>query len=140
MLARWTLRKKETNGFNLYDGIKALQGLRFADNFLIFATSRDDTIQLFDRFGKSLGQEDSKLNMSKTTQTQPGRFLQTNNEVTVEVLYGRSAVITNGLHAHLKLLRAKIRAWCGRPTRQCPTGFQCNSRGNNLSHGKLTAR
>ena len=25
--------------------------------------------------------------------------------------------------------------WRGRPTRRCPIGFQCNKRGNHLSHG-----
>ena len=40
--------KVETYGLNLHDGMKALLDQRFADDLLVFATSRDDTIRLLE--------------------------------------------------------------------------------------------
>ena len=58
--------KEKTYGLNLHDGIRALLDLRFADDLLVFATSRDDTIQLLGELVTSLGQVGLKLNTSKT--------------------------------------------------------------------------
>ena len=87
--------KVETYGLNLHDGMKALLDLRFADDLLVFATSRDDTIRLLEELVTSLGQVGLKLNTSKTkiltTQAQPGSSLETSGGVTVEVLDSRCA-------------------------------------------------
>ena len=73
-IASWRA-KVETYGLNLHDGMKALLDLRFADDLLVFATSRDDTIRLLEELVTSLGQVGLKLNTSKTkiltTQAQP---------------------------------------------------------------------
>ena len=87
--------KVETYGLNLHDGMKALLDLRFADDLLVFATSRDDTIRLLEELVTSLGQVGLKLNTSKTniltTQAQPGSSLETSGGVTVEILDSRCA-------------------------------------------------
>ena len=76
--------KMESYGLNLHDGMKTLLDLRFADDLLVFATSRDDTIQLL----KELGTSKTKI---LTTQAQPGSSLQTSGGVTVEILDSRCA-------------------------------------------------
>ena len=85
--------KMESYGLNLHDGMKALLDLRFADDLLVLATSRDDTIRLLEELGTSLGQVGLTLNTSKTkiltTQAQPGSSLQTSGGVTVEILDSR---------------------------------------------------
>ena len=87
--------KIESYGLNLHDGMKALLDLRFADDLLVFATSRDDTIRLLEELVTSLGQVGLTLNTSKTkiltTQAQPGSSLQTSGGVTVEILDSRCA-------------------------------------------------
>ena len=45
--------KIESYGLNLHDGMKALLDLRFADDLLVFATSRDDTTRLLEELGPS---------------------------------------------------------------------------------------
>ena len=56
--------------------MKALLDLRFADDVVVFAMSRDDTIRLLEELVTSLGQVGLTLNRSKTkiltTQAQPG--------------------------------------------------------------------
>ena len=78
-MSSWRARM-EAQGLNLHDGIKALLALRFADDLLVFATSRGDTIRLLEELVTSLGQVGLKLNTSKTkiltTQAQPGRFYE----------------------------------------------------------------
>ena len=75
--------------------MKALLDLRFADDLLVFATSRDDTIRLLEELVTSLGKVGLTLNASKTkiltTQAQPGNSLQTNGGVTLEILDNRCA-------------------------------------------------
>ena len=51
-----------TQGLNLHDGMKALLDLRFADDLLVFATSRGDTIRLLEELVTSLAQAGLKLN------------------------------------------------------------------------------
>ena len=58
--------KMETQGLNLHDGMKVLLDLRFADDLLVFATRRGDTIRLVEELVTSLGQVGLKLNTSKT--------------------------------------------------------------------------
>ena len=50
------LAKMETHGLNLHYGMKSLLDLRFANDLLVFATSRDDTIQLLEELVTFLGQ------------------------------------------------------------------------------------
>ena len=73
----------------------APEDLRFADDLLVFATGRDDTIRLLEELVTSLGQFGLTLNTPKTkiltTQAQPGSSLQTSGGVTVEVLDSRCA-------------------------------------------------
>ena len=87
--------KIESYGLNLHDGMRALLDIRFADDLLVFATSRDDTIGLLEESVTSLGQVGLTLNKSKTkiltTQAQPGSCLQTSGGVTVEILDSRCA-------------------------------------------------
>ena len=72
--------KMEAQDLNLHDGMKALLASRFANDLLVFATSRGDTIRLLEELVASLGQVGLKLNTSKTkiltTQAQPGRFYE----------------------------------------------------------------
>ena len=60
--------KVATYGLNVNDGMSALLDLRFADDLLVFATGRDDTIRLLEELVTSLGQDGLKMNM--TTQAQ----------------------------------------------------------------------
>ena len=87
--------KMGTQGLNLHDGMKALMDLSFADDLLVFATSRGDTIRLLEELVTSLAQVGLKLNTSKTksltTEAQPGRILRTSSGVTVEILHSRCA-------------------------------------------------
>ena len=46
-MSSWRAKVK-TYGLNLHDGMKALLDQRFADDLLVFATSRDDTIRLLE--------------------------------------------------------------------------------------------
>ena len=104
--------KIEAYDFNLHDGMKALLDLRFADDLLVFATSRDDTIRLLEELVTSLGQVGLTLNTSKTniltTQAQPESSLQTSGGATVEVL--DSFCPHKWLRCFFKQLRAVIRA------------------------------
>ena len=70
--------KAATYGLNVKDGMKALLDLRFADDLLVLATGRDDTIRLLEELVTSLGQVGLKLNM--TTQAQPKSSLQTSGK------------------------------------------------------------
>ena len=75
--------------------MKALLDLRFANDLLVFATSRGDTIRLLEELVTSLAQVGLKLNTSKTkiltTEAQPGKILRTSSGVTVERLDSRCA-------------------------------------------------
>ena len=126
--------KVETYGLNLHDGMKALLDLRFADDLLVFATRRDDTIRLLEELVTSLGQVGLKLNTSKTkiltTQAQPGSSLQTSGGVTVEVLDSRCAHKWLGF-----MLQA---APGGNPSADLQHDLQAASRAFHANHSILT--
>ena len=126
--------KVETYGLNLHDGMKALLDLRFADDLLVFATSRDDTIRLLEELVTSLGQVGLKLNTSKTkiltTQAQPGSSLETSGGVTVEVLDSRCAHKWLGC-----MLQA---APGGNPSADLQHHLQAASRAFHANHSSLT--
>ena len=107
-LSSWRA-KMGTQGLNLHDGMKALLDLRFADDLLVFATSRGDTIWLLEELVTSLAQVGLKLNTSKTkilTTLNPGEFC--GQVVVWRLKYWIVSARTNGLDACFKQIWAEI--------------------------------